>query len=63
MKNIWKFQDLERKEGKIAMIYDIVKGSMNIGKISEISDSIKLNAKKLIGNIFLLLKCFYLKET
>lgn len=31
---IWVFNDLERREGKLGLMYDIIKGIIRIGKIS-----------------------------
>ena len=61
LETLFNFRDLERKEGKVALMNDIVKGVINIGRINEITSSIEINGPKQIINIFLLLKCFFIK--
>lgn len=45
------------------MIHDIIKGAISIGKLPEVTNSIKLNVNKLINNLFILLKCFYINDS
>lgn len=40
LNKIWEFSDLDRKEGKIGLMFDIIKGTIRIGKITDISSSI-----------------------
>lgn len=62
LNKIWEFSDLERREGKLGLMFDIIKGIIRISKIAEITSSIEIYGPKQISNIFLLLKCFKVKE-
>lgn len=62
MQEIWQFGDLERKAGRIGVIYEIIKGVMRIGKIGEIREFLNADYLNSIKNIFLALSLFFARE-
>ena len=46
----------------MAVIHDILKGIMRIGKSSEITESLSLDVKKSVSNVYQVLAYFFSKE-
>jgi hypothetical protein len=46
----------------VALIHDIIKGIMRIGKSTEITESLSLDVKKSVSNIYQVLSYFFSKE-
>ena len=48
LSKIWSFEDLERKEGKLGKMHDIIKSVINVGRLEQITSSIEINGKIFI---------------
>ena len=47
----------------MAVIHDIIKGIIRIGKASEITESLSLDVRKSVANVYQVLAYFFAKET
>jgi hypothetical protein len=62
LSSIWSLSSLEERSGKVSIIDGIIKGIMRIGKSNDITDSLSLDCKKSISNIFTVLYYFFCKD-
>lgn len=60
--SIWALDGLEARNGKVGIIDGIIKGIIRIGKVNEITDSLSLDCKKSINNIYSVLYYFFIKD-
>jgi hypothetical protein len=63
LSSIWGLGALEERSGRVATIEGIIKGIMRIGKVNEITDSLSLDCRKSVANIFTVLLYFFAKDS